>query len=368
MDVPGRCYAVGGCVRDELLGRPVSDRDWVVVGATPQQMTDAGFRPVGREFPVFLHPRTGEEYALARTERKSAPGYRGFAFHAAPDVTLEQDLGRRDLTINAMARDGDGRLIDPFGGERDLRDRVLRHVSPAFAEDPVRLLRVARFAARLHDFTIAAETGALLRTLVDSGEVDALVPERVWQEIARALMERRPSRMLQVLADCGALPRLLPGVDARVQRLRALDDAADRGLALAVRFALLVHRAPAAAQALKAPAEAVALAALLEREAPEIAVAGALGAEETLALIERCDAIRRPGRFEELLLACECEAAARGGTAAPDLPGQRLRAALARVQAVETAAVAARAAAAGLSGPALGAAVRGARLRAVAGR
>jgi tRNA nucleotidyltransferase (CCA-adding enzyme) len=206
-------YVVGGAVRDQLLGRPVNDRDWVVVGATVQQMLDAGFRPVGRDFPVFLHPQTNEEYALARTERKSAPGYHGFKVHADPSVTLEQDLSRRDLTINAMAMRQDGTLIDPHGGARDLHGRVLRHVSPAFAEDPVRILRVARFAARFADFRIAPQTLALMRAMVEAGEVHALVAERVWQELARGLMEATPSRMFELLRDCGALRVLLPEVD-----------------------------------------------------------------------------------------------------------------------------------------------------------
>src|SRR5688572_14962025 len=195
------CYVVGGAVRDELLGRPVNDHDWVVVGATPQQMVDRGFLPVGKDFPVFLHPQTKEEYALARTERKTAPGYHGFAFHADPGVTLEEDLARRDLTINAMARAADGRLVDPFGGQDDLRAKRLRHVSPAFAEDPVRILRLARFAARFGDFEVAPETLALMRQMVASGEVDALVPERVWQELSRGLMEAHPSKMFEVLRD-----------------------------------------------------------------------------------------------------------------------------------------------------------------------
>ena len=196
-----KMYLVGGAVRDELLGRPAGDRDWVVVGATPIEMLDAGFVPVGRDFPVFLHPQTHEEYALARTERKTAPGYHGFAFHAAPEVTLEDDLARRDLTINAMAREEDGTLVDPHGGQRDLAGRVLRHVSPAFAEDPVRILRLARFAARFHDFSIAPQTMQLMREMVGAGEVDALVAERVWQELSRGLMEARPSRMFEVLRE-----------------------------------------------------------------------------------------------------------------------------------------------------------------------
>src|SRR5436305_4678557 len=208
-----KAYIVGGAVRDALLGVPVNDRDWVVVGATPDEMLAAGYKPVGQDFPVFLHPHTREESALARTERKTAPGYHGFLFHADPSVTLEEDLARRDLTINAMAQEADGRIVDPFGGQADLRDKVLRHVSPAFAEDPVRILRLARFAARYADFRVAPETEALMRRMVDEGEVDALVPERVWQELSRGLMEARPSRMFEVLRGCGALARLLPEVD-----------------------------------------------------------------------------------------------------------------------------------------------------------
>jgi tRNA nucleotidyltransferase (CCA-adding enzyme) len=209
-----RIYIVGGAVRDELLGRPSADRDYVVVGATPQAMQAAGYRPVGKDFPVFLHPKTHEEYALARTERKSGHGYHGFTFHAAPDVTLEEDLARRDLTINAMAQGADGELIDPYCGQRDLQAKILRHVGPAFAEDPVRILRIARFAARFSDFSVAPETLALMRGMVASGEVDHLVAERVWQELAKGLMEDKPSRLFEVLRDCGALARLLPEVDA----------------------------------------------------------------------------------------------------------------------------------------------------------
>ena len=210
-----RVYLVGGAVRDKLLGLPVTERDWVVVGASPEEMLRRGFKAVGKDFPVFLHPRTKEEYALARTERKTGPGYRGFAFHAAPDVTLEQDLARRDLTINAIAETTDGELVDPFGGKRDLEQRLLRHVSPAFAEDPVRILRLARFAARYHrlGFKVAPETMALCQRMVAAGEVDALVPERVWQELAKALMEPSPEVFITVLRECGALARLMPEVD-----------------------------------------------------------------------------------------------------------------------------------------------------------
>ncbi|MDE2277250.1 MAG: multifunctional CCA addition/repair protein, partial [Burkholderiales bacterium] len=252
-----RLYVVGGAVRDALLGRPASDRDWVAVGATPEAMVALGYRPVGKDFPVFIAPGSGEEVALARTERKTGPGYHGFAFHAAPEVTLEQDLARRDLTINAIAQAEDGTLIDPCGGRRDLQARVLRHVSPAFVEDPVRLLRVARLAARLPDFTLAPETLALLRRMVADGEVDALVPERVWQELARGLMAERPSRMFEVLRDCGALARLLPEVqalwgvpqppahhpeiDTGVHLMQVLDMSARLQAGLPVRWAALCH-------------------------------------------------------------------------------------------------------------------------------
>ena len=250
-------YCVGGAIRDELLGLPVKDRDWVVVGATPETLLAEGYKPVGKDFPVFLHPRSHEEYALARTERKTAPGYAGFVFHTDPSVTLEEDLARRDLTINAIARGDDGVLVDPFHGRRDLADGIFRHVSPAFAEDPVRILRLARFAARFAEFRVAPETLDLMRGMVAAGEVDALVPERVWQEIARGLMEARPSRMIQVLRDCGALARLLPEVDRMfgipqpaqhhpevdcgAHLLLVLDEAAATGQPLAVRFACLLH-------------------------------------------------------------------------------------------------------------------------------
>ena len=250
-------FSVGGAVRDELLGLPVQDRDYVVVGATPEQMNALGYKPVGKDFPVFLHPQTHAEYALARTERKTAPGYKGFAFHAAPDVTLEQDLARRDLTINAIAKSESGALIDPYHGRRDLDARILRHVSPAFAEDPVRILRVARFAARFADFTLADETLALMQQMTDQGEVDHLVPERVWQEFSRGLMQDKPSRMFEILRNCGALGKILPEVDALwgvpqradfhpevdtgVHVMMVIDMAAQMRSALPVRFAALTH-------------------------------------------------------------------------------------------------------------------------------
>jgi len=315
LPVGAKVYVVGGAVRDTLLGLEGADRDWVVVGARPEQLIEAGFKPVGQDFPVFLHPQTREEYALARTERKTAPGYRGFVFHAAPDVSLEEDLERRDLTINAMAQAADGRLIDPFGGQRDLANRVLRHVGPAFSEDPVRILRLARFAARFGDFRVDPETQKLLGTMVDAGEVDALVPERVWQELARGLMERQPSRLFEVLHGCGALARLLPELN-RVwnDRLgRRIDEAASNDEPLDVRWALLTidltstedsSGAEAMAQRLRVPAELRAMAQLVARERGSIERASDLSANAVLETIERCDGIRRPDRFLRMLKAC----------------------------------------------------------------
>ncbi len=298
-----KTYIVGGAVRDALLGIAVQDRDWVVVGATPDDMLAKGYRPVGKDFPVFLHPETHEEYALARTERKTAPGYRGFVFHTSPDVTLEEDLVRRDLTINAIARAGDGSLVDPFGGQRDLQARVFRHVSDAFLEDPVRILRLARFAARFPEFTVAPETNALMRKMVEQGEVDALVPERVWQEIARGLMETRPSRMLDTLRDCGALGRLMPELDPGAPVLAVIDDAARQGLALCVRFAVLMLQIGALApieavcKRLKVPNDCRELAVLSTRERGALNDAAALSAEQLVRLFERSDAFRKPQRF-----------------------------------------------------------------------
>lgn len=316
-------YVVGGAVRDELLGLPVQDRDYVVVGATPEEMIRQGFKPVGRDFPVFLHPETHEEYALARTERKTAPGYHGFTFHAAPDVTLEQDLQRRDLTINAMARDEDGQLIDPYHGAEDLGEGLLRHVSDAFAEDPVRILRVARFAARF-GFTVAPETETLMQQMVEAGEADALVAERVWQELAKGLMERAPSTLFAVLRDCGALARVLPQLDALYEdgvihdALAALDAAAAANTALEVRVAALLRALqPEAIEALAArlrlPANCRDLALLASRHGNTLADAAALDAQELFELLEATDAWRRPERFGELVeaaLAGEADAAA----------------------------------------------------------
>jgi tRNA nucleotidyltransferase (CCA-adding enzyme) len=313
-----KTYRVGGSVRDELLGLPVQDHDYVVVGADPDAMLRQGFKPVGSDFPVFLHPDTHEEYALARTERKTAPGYKGFSFHAAPDVTLEDDLKRRDLTINAMARAEDGALIDPHGGAADLKAGILRHVSPAFAEDPVRILRVARFAARF-GFAVAPDTLHLMQSMVGAGEADALVAERVWQEVARGLMEKTPSRMLAVLRECGALARVLPEIDAALsqpdvpERLAArLDHAASRANPLPTRYALLaLDLAPAAAGSLAArinvPVDCRDLARLAIQEREVLAEPDALDAESTLALIERADLLRRPERLERLAEVAEAD-------------------------------------------------------------
>jgi tRNA nucleotidyltransferase (CCA-adding enzyme) len=347
-----KAYVVGGAVRDELLGLPVQDHDWVVVGATPEDMVAQGFRPVGKDFPVFLHPRTQEEYALARTERKTAPGYHGFVFHTSPDVKLEDDLVRRDLTINAMARAEDGTIVDPFGGQQDLQDRVFRHVSDAFAEDPVRILRLARFAARFPEFRVADATNALMRGMVEEGEVDALVPERVWQELSRGLMEQKPSRMFDVLRDCGALARILPEldvlwgvpqpplhhpeVDTGVHMMLVIDYAAERGLELPVRFAALMHDlgkgvTPSEtwprhhghegmgprlitelSKRLRVPIDCRDLAVMTAREHGNVSRALELRPNTIVTLFERCDAFRKPERFAQMLLAAECDARGRG--------------------------------------------------------
>src|SRR5688572_19348196 len=309
-----KIYSVGGAVRDELLGLPVQDHDYVVVGATPEDLLKQGYKPVGRDFPVFLHPQTHEEYALARTERKTARGYHGFEFHAAPDVTLEQDLARRDLTINAIARDADGRLIDPHRGAEDLKSGMLRHVSPAFAEDPVRILRVARFAARF-GFGVAPATLALMREMARNGEADALVPERVWQELARGLMEQKPSRLFAVLRECRALERVLPELDALWDdadaaraAMDALDDAARSGATLPARYATLARwLQPLAVESLalrlKLPSDCRDLALLASRHANTVLDATELEAEALLDLFDMVDAWRRPERFAELMAA-----------------------------------------------------------------
>jgi tRNA nucleotidyltransferase (CCA-adding enzyme) len=306
-------YQVGGAVRDQMLGLPVKDHDYLVVGSSPEQMLAQGFLPVGKDFPVFLHPGSHDEYALARTERKTAPGYKGFVFHTASDVTLEQDLIRRDLTINAMARAEDGQLHDPFGGQQDLKARILRHVSHSFAEDPVRILRLARFAARFHDFSVAPETLALMQQMVLAGEVDALVAERVWQELERGLQETRPTRMFEVLRSCGALARLLPELlDANPALWGALDQAASQGFDLTQRFAVLLHQVEsrpeldALCQRLRVPNDCVELAQALQREIAALPHALDWSAAQLLALLQRCDAWRRPERFLALLQASAC--------------------------------------------------------------
>ncbi len=387
-------YKVGGAVRDALLGLPVNDVDWVVVGASPQQMLDEGYLPVGKDFPVFLHPQTREEYALARTERKTARGYHGFAFHAAPDVTLEQDLARRDLTINAMAQPADAHgahgVVDPFNGRRDLHDRVLRHVSDAFREDPVRILRLARFAARFADFRVADDTQAMMQRMVDDGEVDALVAERVWQELARGLMEDRPSRMFEVLRGCGALARLLPEVDTGVHLMLVLDMAAQLRAPLPVRFACLCHDLGKATtpadllprhhgheqrsarllkqlcDRLRVPNECRELADVVAREHGNIHRSMDLGAAAVLRLLERCDAIRKPQRFEAALLASECDARGRAGLELRAYPQrERLGQALAAVLAVPTDRISAEALAEGCKGPQIGMRIQHARIAAL---
>jgi tRNA nucleotidyltransferase (CCA-adding enzyme) len=398
---------VGGAVRDALLGLPVNDRDWVVVGATPQEMIALGFLPVGRDFPVFLHPQTREEYALARTERKTARGYHGFVFHAEPNITLDEDLARRDLTINAMAQAEDGRLIDPFGGQADLRGRLLRHVTLAFREDPVRILRVARFAARFADFRVADETFSLMRQMVEAGEVDALVPERVWQELARGLMESKPSRMFKVLRECGALARLLPEVDrlwgvpqradyhpevdTGVHLMMVMDMSARLEAPLPVRFACLTHdlgkgTTPAeilprhigheersarllkgVCERLRVPTECKEIAEVVAREHGNIHRSSEFGAAAIVRLLERCDAFRKPQRFDLALLACECDARGRGGMEDKPYPQRgRLRSALAAAQSVATHEIAARAQAQQIDGPKIGELIQRARVEAVA--
>ncbi|MEO7936905.1 MAG: multifunctional CCA addition/repair protein [Dokdonella sp.] len=401
-----KIYRVGGAVRDRLLGREASDVDYVVVGATPEQMTAAGYRPVGKDFPVFLHPRTQEEFALARTERKTAPGYHGFAFNADPSVTLEEDLERRDLTINAMAEDESGQLVDPYGGSRDLEARVLRHVSPAFAEDPVRVLRVARFLARFasYGFTIAEETMALMRNMVASGEVDHLVPERVWAETRKALTEATPSAFLRTLRDCGALKILFPEIDAlygvpqraeyhpeidtgihnemvvdMAARLAPGDDLIgfcamthDLGKALTPTNELpkhIMHEERGVsplrdlAQRLRVPSEHAELAVLCCRLHLLSHRAFELRAETLFGVIEKLDAFRKPQRLEQFITVCEADKRGRLGLTETDYPqGQLLRAAYQAAMGVKAATFVA----VGLQGPAIAEAMRKARVRAVA--
>lgn len=350
-----KIWLVGGAVRDHLLGIPIKDRDWVVTGATPEILLQKGFKPVGNDFPVFLHPQTGEEYALARTERKTAKGYHGFQFHAAPDITLEEDLARRDLTINAMAEDTDGKLIDPFGGYADLQARLLRHVSPAFSEDPVRILRVARFAARFAPmgFQVAEETRQLMTNMVEAGEADALVPERVWQETVRALTEPNPERFFEVLRECGALAVLFPElerlfgvpqpekyhpeIDCGIHTLMVLQQAVKLSTEPEVRFAALTHDlgkgvTPAdilpshhgheeqsrilvtqLCERLRIPNRFRELAEHVARYHGHIHKARELRPQSILKLLEATDAFRKPERFTQLLLACEADAKGRLG-------------------------------------------------------
>ncbi len=379
-----KTYVVGGAVRDLLLGLPVQDRDHVVVGATPEEMAARGFRPVGQDFPVFLHPQTHEEYALARTERKSGHGYKGFTVYAAPEVTLEEDLRRRDLTINAMAQDEDGRIIDPYGGQADLKAGIFRHVSEAFAEDPVRILRVARFAARFPDFAVAAETLALMRDIVEAGEADALVPERVWQELSRGLMERQPSRMFLVLRECGALAKLFPEIDrlfgvpqppehhpeidTGAHVMLVVDWAARQSYSLAVRFAALTHDlgkgatppelwprhvgheaksaelVRALSERSRVPADCRDLAVAVAREHGIVHRALELRPGTVVELLERVDAFRRPQRFEEFLQACECDFRGRPGYESRPFPAAgHLRQALQAALGIDAGAVAKRA-------------------------
>ena len=393
-------YLVGGAVRDRLLGLPVQDRDWVVVGATPEAMSARGFRLVGADFPVFLHPETKEEYALARTERKSGRGYKGFTVYAGPEVTLEDDLRRRDLTINAMAEDASGRLIDPFGGAADLKRRILRHVSPAFVEDPLRVLRVARFAARF-DFAVAPETLALMGEIVAQGEMEQLVPERAWTEIERALSEPRPRRFLEVLRECGALARILPEVDALfgvpqspehhpeidtgVHTLLVLDQATRLSPDARVRFAALTHDLGKGAtpmtewpkhrgheersvelvrqlcQRLKAPNEYRDLAVLVARYHDHCRKVAELRDATLLDTLQSLDAFRRPERVEQFVLACQADFHGRPGYEHRDYPQAGLfRAAYAAARAVDT-----TAAVAGKNGPAAGEAIRIARIAAI---
>lgn len=405
-------HQVGGAVRDRLLGLPVQDRDWVVVGAAPQDMVARGFVPVGQDFPVFLHPETHEEYALARTERKSGRGYKGFVVFSSPEVTLQEDLARRDLTINAMAApadwDGQSRQVisDPFDGQSDLQAKVLRHVTQAFREDPVRILRVARFAARFHDFSIADETLQLMRDMVDDGEADHLVAERVWQELSRGLMEAQPSRMFEVLRQCGALKILLPEVDdlwgvpqraayhpevdTGVHVMMVLQMSAGLQADLPVRWACLMHDlgkgntphdilprhigheersvelAQKVATRLRVPNACAELAEVVAREHGHIHRSLELDAAALLRLLSRCDALRQPERFAQVLLACECDARGRLGfedSAYPQRP--HLQQCLHAVLSVRTAPIAAQAMQRGLTGQAVGAHIQAARRRAL---
>ncbi|WP_029147254.1 multifunctional CCA addition/repair protein [Methylophilus sp. 5] len=346
-------YQVGGAVRDSLLGLAVKDRDYVVVGATPEQMLAAGYRAVGKDFPVFLHPHTQQEHALARTERKTGKGYKGFSVYAAPEVTLQEDLARRDFTINAIAQDADGSLIDPFNGQLDIQKKTLRHVTEAFGEDPVRILRAARFLARFTEFTVAPETMLLMRAMVAAGEVDALVPERVWQEVAKGLMEKQPSRMFEMLRECGALKAILPEldclwgvpqtaayhpeIDTGIHVMMVIDYAAKQGYSLPVRFAALTHdlgkgTTPAdvlprhighelrsvdlireVVARLRVPNDCKDLALVVAKYHGKLHAARQMKASTLLHFLEELDAFRQRARFEDFLLACECDSRGRLG-------------------------------------------------------
>jgi tRNA nucleotidyltransferase (CCA-adding enzyme) len=426
-------FSVGGAIRDALLHQSVKDKDWVVVGATPEQMTQLGYQTVGKDFPVFLHPTSHEEYALARTERKTAPGYKGFVVHASPEVTLEEDLARRDLTINAMALpeahsnllaqahnernhevfDSDAFAtvfaahgIDPYGGLKDLQSKTLRHVTPAFREDPVRILRVARFAARFPEFSIAPETLKLMQDMVAAGEVEHLVPERVWQELDKGLMTSKPSRMLEVLKDCGALEVLLPEVnalwgvpqraeyhpeiDTGLHLMMVLDMSAQLNASLPVRVACLLHDLGKGAtpqaewprhigheqrsakllkqvcERLRIPVECKELSDVVAREHGNIHRSQELNAAALMRLLERCDAIRKPERWPDILLACECDARGRlGFENTTYAPAHRLREVLRAAMSVTTSEIAAQAQKQGLSGPAVGEKIHEARVCAI---
>ena len=357
-------YCVGGAVRDELLDLPIKDKDYVVVGSTPQAMLDAGYRPVGKDFPVFLHPQTHEEYALARTERKTGAGYKGFAVHTSEHVTLEQDLARRDLTINAIAKASDGTLIDPFNGLADIKSKTLRHVSYSFAEDPVRILRAARFAARFSNFTVSPETIILMQQMVQAGEIDALVPERVWQELAKGLMEQKPSHMFDVLRACGALQKIMPEldklwgvpqpplhhpeIDTGVHVMMVIDYAAKQNFDLHIRFAALVHdlgkgTTPAdilprhighevrsvdllkeVCKRLRVPNECKELAVIVAKFHGKLHQVSHMRASTLLEFLMDLDAIRQPSRFADFLKACECDSRGRAGLESCDLPEAEL--------------------------------------------
>jgi tRNA nucleotidyltransferase (CCA-adding enzyme) len=376
-----KVYQVGGAVRDALLGLPVKDTDHVVVGATPEQMEQLGYRPVGKDFPVFLHPKTNEEYALARTERKTAKGYKGFQVFASPEVTLEEDLARRDLTINAIAQDADGQLIDPFNGQADIRSKTLRHVSDAFIEDPVRILRAARFAARFTEFSVAPETMKLMKRMVTAGEVDALVAERVWQELSKGLMEAKPSRMFEVLRECGALQRIFPEldrlwgvpqppqhhpeIDTGVHVMMVVDYAASRHYSLPVRFAALTHDLgkgttpkdilprhigheersvsllKEVCKRMRVPNDCKELAHIVAKFHGKVHAVSEMRPRTLVQFLQDTDAIRQPNRFREFLLACESDS--RGRTGYEDKPfpqAERLLQLLEAVMQVDAGAIA----------------------------